>query len=929
MTLYSSLYKYSLLWLGCFACLSLSCLVKADINETLWQDVPIVMSVNSSVTESLNAFSNNTPSNIVPASQYRLVDLNRELLKQKLQQHRQIISLPLPNGELIDIELSENSVLPNALQAKYPSIKTYTGVQVGHPEHVGRFEYTEQGFHGVLHYQNDTIYIDPQQSGNQQQYLSYYKKHALAQTIAVETSVLALPKVASIRAMGNTNVSSVNKIYRIAFAATGEYSQFHGGTKAATISAIATLVNRLNQVFSVELGLTLQLAENNDAVIYLDPDTDPFDNDDFDVYNNPEVLRTQLGSENFDLGHVLTTGAGGIALVAGACDNDAYEEGEQSFYPLKAMGVTGREAPVTDSFYIDFVAHELGHQLGAEHSFNSESEYCNFNRDWNSAYEPGSGSTIMGYAGICAPENVQSNSDAYFHAHSIAQIHDYLTADPYYIGQNCGQTVASDNNAPQITLSKVLTENVTIPAKTPFQLTASASDSDQDRLTYNWEQFDLGSATSSAAMMQKDDGIRPLFRSFKPTDDGKRVLPTLASILSGDLVAGETYATTTRALNFKLSVRDQKGAVTMQQVTLQVDGSAGPFSVSAPSQSTYWAATTTNTIHWDVANTNVAPINCQYVNIDLSLDDGGHFSQRLVSNADNSGSADVSTPQGVHKQARLKVSCSDNIFFAISAKFEIFNSTAANVAPKITAVVEQLSTLEDTPLDLNAAQFNIIDPDTRYPEGISLSIQPGPHYQVNGNKVIPEANFYGQLQLQVIANDGTDSSEPLALTVEVIAVNDPPTATDDNFKTTSETIIDLDVLANDSDLEGQALTLASFNYQGNGLLSLHNNKIRYQSAPDFIGDEQLSYRVIDSAGAISNANIVITVSAKPNNSSSGGSLWPLSFIFLLVCQFFRCLNLSYSIQILRKFGTELNSACCHSTLLNIFKHNLKMYLHLK
>ncbi|MEW6999520.1 reprolysin-like metallopeptidase [Colwelliaceae bacterium BS250] len=648
----------------------------AQTDTQLWQDIN--NQSNTALNQNDNPDLNQTETR---ASKFTSVRLNHALLQDKLKQPNPRISLPMPDGKIITIELTKVSILPASLAAKYPQISSFKGVQLDNNDHFGRFDYSEQGFHGLLNYKGKVVYIDPS-THEGDQYISYFKQDALSTNKHIEQQVLSNHKGKMLLtqksiAEKSEDVASINKTYRIAFSTTGEYSQFHGGTKESVLAAITTLVNRLNQVFEIDLGITLQLAENSDEVIFLDPATDDFTNTDEDIYINPEVQAAILDTNFFDVGHVLTTGAGGLAVVGGTCDEGPYQDFDDnnnvifSTQPIKSMGVTGSISPVNDSFYIDFVAHELGHQFGATHSFNSESNICSGStRSAGTAYEPGSGSTIMSYAGLCAPENIQNNADSYFHVKSIEQIKLYLVNDPYQIGQSCGLANSSDNVAPQADAG----QDYTIPANTPFSLTANASDNNNDLLTYTWEQVDLGAASTSFATMQ-DDGFKPLFRSYLPNASASRTFPLLESILSGELVIGENYATTTRQLNFQISVRDNQGAVVSDQVTLQVDGDSGPFVILTPTSATVWENQLQSTITWDVANTDIEPINCQWVNIDLSTDSGQIFDLSLATNIANNGQASINASSVNSLTARLKVSCSDNIFFTVSsADFQIINN---------------------------------------------------------------------------------------------------------------------------------------------------------------------------------------------------------------------------------------------------------------
>ena len=257
--------------------------------------------------------------------------------------------------------------------------------------------------------------------------------------------------------------------YRIAVAATGEYTAKHGGTVEGAIAAITTTLNRVNMVMERDLGIHLKLVENNHLLINTDAQSDPFTKTDLVelVAENQAFIDSVIGSENYDLGHLFTTKGGGIAAIASACNS--YR---------KAQGVSGISNPVSDSFDLDFVAHEIGHQLGATHTFNSSQGLCSGNtRTAETAFEPGSGSSIMSYAGYCGLDNLQSNTDAMFHIGSIQQINGYTSSGQ---GNICGVRHTVENQAPLPDAGK----NAIIPSRTPFELMGNALDADGDALIY-------------------------------------------------------------------------------------------------------------------------------------------------------------------------------------------------------------------------------------------------------------------------------------------------------------------------------------------------------------------------------------------------------------------------------------------------------------
>ena len=138
------------------------------------------------------------------------------------------------------------------------------------------------------------------------------------------------------------------------------------------------------------------------------------------------------------------------------------------------------------------------------------------------------------YFPLCGAEELFSN-DTYFHTASIEQIVNYTT---FGNGSSCPLVTSTENNPPNVDAGI----DYTIPANTPFALTATASDPESDGLTYCWEEYDLG----SAGPPDTDNGDRPIFRSFAPAPRPTRTFPQLSDILSGTATFGESLPTTTR-----------------------------------------------------------------------------------------------------------------------------------------------------------------------------------------------------------------------------------------------------------------------------------------------------------------------------------------------------------------------------------------------
>ncbi|MGH1441016.1 MAG: reprolysin-like metallopeptidase [Cellvibrionaceae bacterium] len=601
------------------------------------------------------------------ASAARNLDANIEFITQQLlNSDNSDIELPLPNGDTAIYHLEYSPIAEQGLLDQFPDIRTFRGVDVADSANRGRFDISPAGFRAMFHHNGETIFIDPQYVGNAEHYISYRAKDAVPLESRPVDHVMYTDLLDSAQRAANRDLAKGSsdgnlRTYRLAVAATGEYTQFFGGTVSDGIAAITTAINRVNEVYENDLAIRLVLIANNSSIVYTDPGTDPYANDGFgDLSLNQTNINSVIGSANYDIGHLFGTGTGGVATLRSVCDNS-----------IKARGLTGLNNPTSDVFYIDFVAHEIGHQFGANHTFNGTTDSCaGSNRNGSTAYEPGSGSTIMAYAGICGSENLQNNSDAYFHAGSIAEITAFIQNGS--TGGSCAGLTAPANSTPNANAGS----DVTIPANTPFVLTGSATDVDGDTLSYTWEQMDAGTSTSSQSQWV-DNGSRTIFRSIEPGSSPIRYFPNLPDVLDGSITAGEAFPTTNRNLNFRFTVRDGNGETAFENKVVSVTTSAGPFEVTSPNSGDTWNQGSAD-VTWDVADTNSAPVSCTTVDI-LYSDDGSNFTTALASSVANDGRQTISVPTNTTSSARVMVSCVNNVFYAVSnGDFRVSSSSAPN-----------------------------------------------------------------------------------------------------------------------------------------------------------------------------------------------------------------------------------------------------------
>ncbi len=565
------------------------------------------------------------------------------------------VTLPMPDGTFAMFAVVESPVMAPELAAKFPELKTYAGQGIDDPLASVRFDWTPQGFHAQVLAPSGAVYIDPYTRGDVTLYSVYYKRDYVKKNDGWrchfgEAGAVIAPPVPT-NTLGGPDVGETLRTYRLANAATGEYTAFHGGTVAAGLAAIVTAVNRVTGVYQVDFSIRFQLVANNNLIVYTSAGGDPYTNNNGGAMlsQNQSTCDSVIGSANYDIGHVFSTGGGGIAGLGVVCRAG-----------LKAQGVTGLPSPIGDPFYIDYVAHEMGHQCGGNHTFNGTGGSCSGGRVGSAAYEPGSGSTIMAYAGICSADNLQNFSDPYFHHHSVAEIRSYMSSG---LGNGCAAQTATGNLDPTVNAGP----DRTIPRGTPFQLTAVGSDPNGHPLVYLWEQRNLGPAQASSGGQFPDNGSSPIFRSWNPTSSPTRVFPRLPNLLANNTVIGESLPNTNRTLTFRCRVRDNQAAAGgsgFDDINVVVTTAAGPFQVTSPNTAVVWSGV--RTVTWNVASTNLAPVSTANVNILLSTDGGNTFPTTLVSNTPNDGSQDITLPNINTTAARIRVEAVNNIYFDVS-----------------------------------------------------------------------------------------------------------------------------------------------------------------------------------------------------------------------------------------------------------------------
>lgn len=596
------------------------------------------------------------------------------------------VNFPDGNGNISNFEIFKSQMLEPELTAQHPNIHNFTGINRKDPSNVIKISITPAfGMH-IMGYdgKGTTYYIDT--------YTTDFQTYIFYKRSNIENSNSSFNCLVEDNENTHQNeIASENQIlstdskfrqYRFAMACTTEYAAFHvnqapnsvpqtteAQKKDIVIAAMNVTINRLNSIYERDLSIRFVLVANNRNIVFINSDN--FSNNNaFQLIDQSQTVITQIiGTNNFDIGHTVSTGGGGLASPS-PCDGSS-----------KASGITGSFQPVGDPYDIDYVAHEVGHQFWANHSYNNS---CSGNRNSETAVEPGSGSTIMAYAGICSP-NIQSNSDAYFHQRSIQEISEFLQSG----WNNCATLLSTANPSPTITSTS---GNRTIPYGTPFILTTNATDTNNpNSLTYTWEQMNNNISTQPP-LASSTTG--PNFRSLSPTSNPSRSFPSTATVLEGTdnnngivSTTWERLPTVARTMRFATTVRDNNGNNGGQTKSAEVNitfANVGPFVITYPNNITTttepnWSAGQQKTITWNVAGTTANGINTSQVNILMSQDNGQTYPYVLAANTPNDGSQTITVPTltDATLPARIKIEAVGNIFYTVSKPIGI-NITASN-----------------------------------------------------------------------------------------------------------------------------------------------------------------------------------------------------------------------------------------------------------
>ena len=615
-------------------------------------------------------------------NKYQLFSLNLNSFKNSLNtapkdtdgvQSNVIIKFPNAEGQLENYRVYESPVMEDGLAVQYQNLKTYSAKGIDDPTASMRLSITPFGLHTMTFSGKSSVnYIDTYTS-DLNTYIVYNRSdltnNRSFECLFDESEAASLKTTPLLERTGDSNY----RVYRLAMACTGEYATFHGGTVNSALAAMVVTVNRVNALYQKDLAVRLVLVANNNLLVYTNATTDPYTNTNGGAMlgQNQTTVTTIIGSANYDIGHVVSTGGGGVAGLGVVC-----------VAGQKARGVTGSPAPVGDPFDIDYVAHEMGHQFGCNHTFNGDQGGCAGNRNDATAVEPGSGSTIMAYAGLCSPQDVQGNSDSHFSYISISEATNTILGTA-----TCATITANGNLAPVVDAGL----DYTIPRGTAFILKGTAVDAvDAANLTYCWEQSNPDVSTQPPLQTSV---VGPNFRSRPPVASSERYMPEIQSVISNNLApTWEVISTVARTFDFALTVRDNRsvnGGQTGRDDMRVTVANVGPFLVNAPNTFLSWAIGSNQTVTWTVAGTTANGINATFVDIFLSTNGGLTYPILLASKVPNDGSETITVPNNPGSQNRIMVRGYKHIFYDISNTNFTISAATSTFGVAFSGVAEQ------------------------------------------------------------------------------------------------------------------------------------------------------------------------------------------------------------------------------------------------
>ncbi len=750
----------------------LLCCTSLLVGQSMWQDVSVV--VEPTESETITA--------------YHSAALNIDVLEKKLKaapmefsvaakRNPISIAFPMPDGVLRNFQVVESPVMKAGISARYPNIKSYSGVAEDDSNVRMRFSLSPDGLKVILRSEHGLVRIEPIENAPQA-YSSYFYKDVVDKESAArpalscgyvpskEDEILQHLSELDFDIPAGEEKSGADPVvlrtYDMAISTTIAFSGNAGGTVAGVLSTLNDVVNILNSIFEREVAIRFMLIDETDQLIFTTLASDPYQNRNLGrelINQSQEIFNMRIPNANYGIGHVITGGCsdvGGIASLGSVCSE------------IRARGISCRPNGMSIMrMVVRNMAHEVGHQFFATHTMSSCGDDEN-NQVGETTYEPGSGSTIMSYAGGCGSDNIQSDSDDYYHALNLDQI---IGFSRFGNGSTCATATSTGNNEPEITLD--YEDNFYIPTKTPFMLEATATDSDGDALLYCWEQFNPGKVNTGSSFIDAAN-----IRSFPPTSSSFRMIPRKPILLNGNSESTEVLPTFERDYTFRCTVRDNNpagGGTVWEELNFKVAGNAGPFLVSYPSASSDGLMAGQQVeVTWDVANTTNAKVNCQRVNILLSTDGGNNFNIPLLENVSNDGAEFVTIPDVTTTIGRIKVEAANNIFFNISREnFPIEAAAAPSFALRPMPFYQEVCLPTNASVAIQTEQIAGFEGEIQLsladlPEGVTGTFEPATVQAGASTMLTLDMNatdFDGLTQINIVGTSA-DGSTMLSQAVE-------------------------------------------------------------------------------------------------------------------------------------------------------------------
>ncbi|MBJ6110670.1 hypothetical protein JAO73_16725 [Hymenobacter sp. BT523] len=617
------------------------------------------------------------------------------------------VSLPTLAG-VQPFVLTESFVLPAADAAAQRRLRTFVGHEVSVPAHRVSVVLTAKSLTADFAGGAEAASLRPVPNGQSQDY-------QLQPTVPDAGPCGVVDAAGGLRRAGSFSTlpapfSFGTQLRRIRYAilVTQEFYTDNGGTDALVELAVVTAMNQMSALYSQELSVSFELALPTSGTYYFSAMTTATlassaaaATGRLREQNLGEVagfIGSRFASSSYDLGHCFHNGGGGVAYVGIICNSNlTYRAGAWS-----GVRPTG---------FRQVLAHEMGHQHGASHTFTGP---CG-SGSLGSNLEPGGGATIMGYTYVCGAQTLQgvgATDEDHFNTHSLNQMRAEL------LSVSCPTVTTNANRPPTLDAGA----DYVIPRNTPFTLTASGADPDGEALVYTWNQFDyttnlnaLGSIAGTGGLAAVDDPEAPLFRPRPPRTAPSRTFPDLQYVLANSNrpadILGEALPNVGRDLHFVVTARDQRasgGTFTTDNVTLTVAPNTGPFAVTAQNTAALWIAGQPATVTWAVNGTDAAPINASQVRITLSTDGGQTFPTVLAAATPNDGAAAVTVPVVTTTQARIRVEAVGNVFFDINdVDFPI--GVCAPVASQLLPATAVSAPAGDAALNLTQNAFSLTE----------------------------------------------------------------------------------------------------------------------------------------------------------------------------------------------------------------------------